>query len=68
MLNLFQQYAHSGDVQKWIKFANSLKKLRLAICIAYADINKARENEKVQSHRNSVLLPKMKIMLLGIIL
>ena len=35
-------YVYSGDVQKWIKFANSLK-LRLAIRIAYADINKARE-------------------------
>lgn len=35
-------YVYSGDVQKWIKFANSLK-LRLAIRIAYVKPDKARE-------------------------
>lgn len=35
-------YVYSGDVKKWIKFANSLK-LRLAIRIAYANPNKAKE-------------------------
>lgn len=34
-------YVYGGDVQKWIKFANSLK-LRLAIRIAYANVDKAR--------------------------
>lgn len=35
-------YVYGGNVKKWIKFANSLK-LRLAIRIAYADENKAKE-------------------------
>lgn len=35
-------YVYSGNVQKWVKFANSLK-LRLAIRIAYANPTKARE-------------------------
>ena len=35
-------YVYSGNVPKWIKFANSLK-LRLAIRIAYANLPKAKE-------------------------
>ena len=35
-------YVYGGDVQKWIKFANSLK-LRLAMRIVYADEAKAKE-------------------------
>lgn len=35
-------YVYSGNVQKWVKFANSLK-LRLAIRIAYANPTKAKE-------------------------
>lgn len=35
-------YVYSGDVEKWMKFANSLR-LRLAIRIAYANPDKARE-------------------------
>lgn len=35
-------YVYSGNVQQWIKFANSLK-LRLAIRIAYANPKKAEE-------------------------
>ncbi|HIZ01421.1 MAG TPA: SusD/RagB family nutrient-binding outer membrane lipoprotein [Candidatus Bacteroides merdipullorum] len=35
-------YVYSGNVQQWIKFANSLK-LRLAMRIAYANLTKAKE-------------------------
>lgn len=35
-------YVYSGNVQQWIKFANSLK-LRLAMRIAYANPTKAKE-------------------------
>ena len=39
---LTADYVYSGNVQQWLKFANSLK-LRLALRIAYANPTKAKE-------------------------
>jgi len=48
-------YIYSGNVVKWIKFANSLK-LRLAMRLAYADVAKARaEAESAVSHPVGVM-------------
>lgn len=48
-------YVYEGNVQKWIKFANSLK-LRLAIRIAYASPIKAKEMaESAVSHPIGVI-------------
>ena len=40
-------FVYSGNVQKWVKFANSLK-LRLAIRIANVSPAKAKEMAEVQ--------------------
>lgn len=48
-------YVYSGNVEKWVKFANSLK-LRLAIRIAYADPAKAKEMaESAVNHEIGVI-------------
>jgi hypothetical protein len=55
-LNPLSDYIYAGDVEKWIKFANSLK-LRLAIRIAYADNAKAKQmaEEAVNSANGGVI-------------
>ena len=48
-------FIYSGKVEKWIKFANSLK-LRLAMRLAYADPTKAQqEAESAVSHKVGIM-------------
>ncbi len=56
LLTSTADYVYSGDIKKWIKFANSLK-LRLAIRIAYASPTKAREmaEEAVKPENGGVI-------------
>lgn len=55
-LNPLSDYVYGGDVEKWIKFANSLK-LRLAMRIAYADATLAKQmaEEAVNSANGGVI-------------
>ena len=49
-------YVYGGNVEKWIKFANSLK-LRLAMRIVYANETKAKEMaEKAVGHEVGVMV------------
>lgn len=49
-------YVYSGDVRKWIKFANSLK-LRLAIRIAYTDFLSSKGKTPAQLAEEAVADP-----------
>ncbi len=55
VLTATADYVYGGDIQKWLKFANSLK-LRLAIRIAYANPAKAQQMaEEAVAHEGGLI-------------